>query len=121
MGFELAGMDDLLVRLQTMSEAGKPIEEKALKAGAEIFRDEIESNTPKSSLKHPHAKDFIAVGEVKDGAIPIGPDKKHWYLRYPEFGSSKQTAQGFIERSFNNKKDEVQALIARVIREELGL
>jgi HK97 gp10 family phage protein len=86
-GFEIAGLDQLLNRLRQMGDEGKNIEEKALKKAAPIMRDAIEAGTPESELPKAHAKNFIAVGEVKDGVIPVGPDGKHYYLRFPEFGN----------------------------------
>lgn len=121
MSFDVSGLNELMDRLQNMGEQGKEIEEKALKAGAEIFRDEIEANTPVYPGGNDHGKDFIVVGDVKDGQIPIGPDNKHYYLRFPEFGTSKQPAQGFMERAFNDKKSEAQQAIVEVIKEELSL
>jgi HK97 gp10 family phage protein len=120
-GFELAGFDELMARLREMGDEGKQIEEKALNKAAPIMRDAIESGTPESNLPKEHAKNFIVVGEVKDGIIPIGPDEKHYYLRFPEFGTSKQPGQGFIEKAFNDTKEEAKQAIAEAIREELNL
>jgi HK97 gp10 family phage protein len=121
MSFDVSGLNELMARLRNMSNQGKEIEEKALKAGAQIFRDQIEENTPVYPFGNDHGKDFIVVGEVKEGTVPIGPDGKHYYLRFPEFGTSKQPAQGFIERAFNDKKSDAQQAIVEVINEELGL
>jgi HK97 gp10 family phage protein len=120
-GFELTGFEDMMGFLRNMGEAGKRIEKKALESGAEIIRSEIESNTPKSQLNKEHAKEHIVIGEIKNGIIPIGPDHGSYYLRFPEFGTSTQPAQGFMERAFNNKKVEAQRAIADVVRDELGL
>lgn len=121
MNFEIEGLNELLTRLNSLGEQADEIKEKALKAGAEIIRDEIERNTPVSNRRGDHAKDHIVVGEMKDDAVEIGPDKKHFYLKYAELGTSKQPAQGFMERSFNSAKGEAQSKVAEVIREELGL
>lgn len=120
-GFQLSGFEDLMGFLRNMGSEGKRIEEKALKAGAEILREEIEANTPTSDLEKTHAKDHIIIGEIKDGKIPIGPDHGHYYLRFSEFGTSTQPAQGFMERSFKNKKRDAQRAIAEVVKDELGL
>jgi HK97 gp10 family phage protein len=119
-GFRLAGFDELISRLREMGDEGKNIEEKALKKGAEIMRNVIEDGVPESERRD-HAKNHIVVGEIKDGVIPIGPDKKHWYLRMPEFGTSKQPAQGFMERAFKDSKNEAKQAMADVISEELRL
>lgn len=120
MSFEIEGLNELLMRLNSLGEQADQVKEKALKAGAEIIRDEIERNVPESE-RSDHAKDHIVIGGIEDDVIKIGPDKKHFYLMFPEFGTSKQPAQGFVERSFNGSKAEAQRKIAEVIREELGL
>jgi HK97 gp10 family phage protein len=119
-GFNLAGFDELMSRLREMGDQGKEIEEKALKKGAEIMRNVIEDGVPESERRD-HSKNHIVTGEVKDGVISIGPDKKHYYLRFPEFGTSKQPAQGFIERAFKDAKDEAKQAMADAISEELRL
>lgn len=121
MNLEIEGLNELLTRLNSLGERADETKEKALKAGAEIIRDEIEGNVPVSTRSGDHAKDHIVVGEMENDAVKIGPDKKHFYLIYPEFGTSKQPAQGFMERSFNSVKSEAQQKIAEVIREDLGL
>lgn len=120
-GFNIEGLDDLMSRLRQMGDMGKEVEEKALKKGAEIMRDALESSVPVSARTSNHARDHIVIGEIEDGKIPIGPDKKHFYLQFPEFGTSKQPAQGFMERAFNDSKDEAQRAVAEVLKEELGL
>jgi len=120
-GFELSGFEDLMGFLKNMGSEGKRIEEKALKVGAEILREEIEANIPASELEKSHAKDHIIIGEIKDGKIPIGPDHGHYYLRFPEFGTSTQPAQGFMDRAFKNKKNEALQVISEVVWDELGL
>lgn len=103
-----------------MGDEGKDIEDKALKKAAPIMREAIEVGIPESQ-RSDHAKDHIVIGEIKDGVIPIGPDSKHYYLRFPEFGTSKQPAQGFMERAFKDAKNEAKQAIADVINEELRL
>jgi HK97 gp10 family phage protein len=120
-GFELEGFDQITSRLLAMGEEGKVIEEKAVKEGAKIMRDRIEEAIPESYRNADHSKDHIIIGEMKNGVIPIGPDQKHYYLRFPEFGTSKQPAQGFMSRAFNDSKDDAQSEIASVVRRVLGI
>jgi len=119
--FEIEGLEQLVSRLNALGDVGKELEKRAVKEGAEIMRNAIEEAVPRSYRHSNHAKDHIVIGEIEDGKIPIGPDKKNWYLMFPEFGTSKQPAQGFMSKAFNDTKAEAQSKIAEVVRGSLNL
>jgi HK97 gp10 family phage protein len=125
MSLKMEGMSDLLKQLEKMGnqvDAGS-IKKEALMAGAEVIRSKIETNTPRSELRNEHAADFIVISESKqdENAVEIGPDKDHWYLQFPEWGTSKQPAQAFTERSFHEAKGEAQDRMVSVIKRGIGI
>ena len=46
-----------------------------------------------------------------EAAVAVGPDARHWYMKFLEFGSAHQTADRFLTPAFEtNKEAAVQAI-----------
>ncbi|MCL9634656.1 HK97 gp10 family phage protein [Bacillus zanthoxyli] len=101
-------------------EKNEAIAEKALRAGAEILREEIERRAPRSKYKGKHLADHVIVSKIVNGKIKVGFHKDFFYARFLEWGTSKMPAQTFVEPAFNAVKDKVTIAMAKVYRRELA-
>lgn len=122
---EIQGFDELMQQLEQMGKDASKIENKALKAGAEVFKQAVIDEVPegetgnlKESIKTSKVKrsketgKFIWVGDV---------DRKAEYGWMVNFGTSKMAANPFFDRAYELAKDEVIAIMTDAIREGLGL
>ncbi|MED3888289.1 HK97-gp10 family putative phage morphogenesis protein [Priestia aryabhattai] len=119
MPLQMEGMQELQRKLERLAELGQRIQEKALKAGSEILRAEIERRAPQSTYNKEHLADHIIVSEIINGVIQIGYDKDFFYAKYLEWGTIHMKAQPFIEPAYLAVKDEIQRVMADIIRNEL--
>lgn len=118
MTLKMEGMAELLTALDRYSHPERA-KKQALDAGAEHLRAKVAANTPHGPGSD-HAADYIVV--KKDGdKREIGPDKDHWYLKFPEFGTTKQPAQAFMSRTFHREIGATQNKMADSIRKDLKL
>jgi HK97 gp10 family phage protein len=116
----IAGMDELLQRLEQLGEQSESIKEKALEEGAEVIRSEVASRAPRSNISHDHMADGI-ITNIKDSTAVIGPGAEYYYSHFLEFGTKKMAAKPFMGPAFESKKVAAKEKMAEVIREELGL
>ena len=116
------GLAELQVKLKKLAsiEKNEVIAEKALRAGAEILREEIERRAPRSKYKGKHLADHVIVSKIVNGKIKVGFHKDFFYARFLEWGTSKMPAQTFVEPAFNAVKDKVTIAMAKVYRRELA-
>lgn len=134
----LEQFDDVVKNLRSMSkEIEGKVEDKALKAGAELLKEKIEShpNVPVSDDGSNHARDNFIVKKVEDGRYDIGISEDHFYLLFHEVGAKGGTyevdgrsyttpdipAKPFMRPALENNKEEVQRAMAKIIKKELGL
>jgi HK97 gp10 family phage protein len=142
-GVDLEGMNQLLKQLKHLNlKVDKAVEDKALKAGAEVAKEKIEThpNLPRSSIPKDHAQDNIIVVEESDGEYQIGAHKDFFYLIFHELGADGGLYYGtqdwnkdiayvtpdidaspFMRPAFEESQDEIQQAMAEVIKKELGL
>ena len=119
MPISLSGMDELLARLQRTTQNVAAVKKKAILAGAEVIRGEMEARAP---VLTGNLKDNIVVSEVKgqgnNQSVDVGPSKKDgWYGRLVEFGTVHAKAQPFAEPAFISKRKEALAVMKEVIGE----
>ncbi|ERI10894.1 phage protein, HK97 gp10 family [Aneurinibacillus aneurinilyticus ATCC 12856] len=134
-------MEQLLNKLQSLGNRAKTVENQAVKAGAEILRNEIAARTPRSSSpRQPdsssqswrtgqHAADNIKISGVKqkDGAkiIEVGiqkGDRSHYfYLKFLEWGTTKISAQHFMASAVAEKRTEATRKVHEIIKRALNL
>lgn len=119
------GANVVMNHLKMLGAKANEAVEKAVFAGAEIVRDEIEKEARIKNLISPYDKkhmvDYIIISKVVDGTIDIGPASTFFYARFLELGTVHQKAQPFIEPAFLRVKSQVEREIQKVIRKELGL
>ncbi|BAU27631.1 HK97 gp10 family phage protein [Aneurinibacillus soli] len=138
---EVQGMQQLLDKLQSLGNKAKTVESRALKEGAEVLRSEIEARAPRSpSPRQPkgktqtwrtgkHAADNIKIGPVKviNGAklLEIGIQKNdnshYFYMKFKEWGTSKMSAEPFMEPAVTEKQSEAVQRVKEVILGALGI
>lgn len=121
-------LDGVNVLINHMNQIGKKMDhvvDKALLAGGEIIRAEIEreARTRKlvSDADKKHMVDYIILSEIVNGEISIGPAKSFFYARFLELGTSRQKATPFIEPAYLRVKDKAQKAINDVLKKELRL
>lgn len=121
--FEVFGLKEMQQHLEAMGDkASGELLEKAALAGADIVKKEAGTRAPRRRgllaghiVLQPGDK-----GKMSASAL-VGPDKKRFYGRFVELGTSKMAAEPFLFPAFESKKDEVQRKMAELIREGLGL
>jgi HK97 gp10 family phage protein len=63
-----------------------------------------------------HGADSIAARAAKastptEAAVTVGPDARHWYMKFLEFGSAHQAPDRFLTPAFEtNKEEALQAI-----------
>ena len=126
-GFETRGMDELLTMLEGMSKAASnKVQDKALLAAAQPILDDMSANAPVRTGK---GKAMLKVGrpETKTGSrtVIIGIDKgdisEVFYLKFAEWGTSKQPAKPFMQPAKEKNMGKVKEIMQEVLKGELGL
>lgn len=122
------GLEALMARLQQLDDrvTGR-VTNEALRAGAEVLRQETSRRAPRSNLPKQHLADNIVVGRVRsiDGGqvkfIEVGPRKDFFYGLFLEYGTTKMRARPFMGPALAEKHSEVREAMRRVLKAGLGL
>ncbi|WP_228307286.1 HK97-gp10 family putative phage morphogenesis protein [Priestia sp. J2] len=122
MPLEVTGLKEMATKIKKIEAVMKSakISEKALRAGAEILRDEVKRRAPRSKGGSKHAADHVIISAVVEGKIAVGFIPDNWYMKYHEWGTSKMTPQPFLEPAFNAKRKEIQQAMYNVYVRELA-
>lgn len=125
-GIELTGVDQLLNQLrQKLQNASTRVENRALQAAGEPMAEAMREKVNRSGYAYSyHIKDNIRVSRIqrRDGVkyVLVGPTRKTgWRAHFLEFGTSKMSAQPFVENSFHEKKGEALQTLADEMRKGL--
>lgn len=102
-------IDEYQKRLEELGKKASRVENKALTEGAKIIHEEILRNAP---VKTGHSKKNLKLGKPKKEkgikSIKIGVSKddnsEAFYLKFYEYGTSKQIARPFMRPAFERKK-----------------
>ena len=131
--FDVEGLNKTVDNLdRTKSKVNRSANE-ALKAGAEVFKTNLEGNTPTEEIpKHgSHARDSIISSNVstkQDGykSIKAGYDANHsWYMWFLERGTKQHGVQRIqprhiVENTLKSSKETIQDTIAHIIMDGVG-
>jgi HK97 gp10 family phage protein len=101
-------------------EKNTDIAKRALEAGAEILRVEIEKRAPRRAHAGQHLADHVILGKIFDNSIDVGFHKDFFYAHFLEYGTINMAAQPFIEPAFNACKVQVVQAMMEVYKRELS-
>lgn len=126
---DFSSIENFQKKLEEMGRKGSSIENKALLAGAEIINKEIVKNAPERKKGSQHSKEKLTISKVKSEkgikVVKVGVQKddnsEAFYLKFYEYGTSKQIARPFMRPAFEKKKKEALNKTHEVIKEGLGL
>ncbi|MDA7025050.1 HK97 gp10 family phage protein [Bacillus sp. CLL-7-23] len=121
------GTRDIAKELDKLARKRVKAAKVAVQAGAEIFAEGLERNTPsgRSSSHRMHMKNNVVYSKPReDGEIysSVGYGKETASrLHFSNFGTIKQRPQHFIERTANELTEIVLRKVQEVYARELGL
>jgi HK97 gp10 family phage protein len=72
-----------------------------------------------------HGADSIAARAVKastpnEATVAVGPDARHWYMKFVEFGTARQAPDRFLTPAFEINKDEAAQLVGEELWKSLS-
>jgi HK97 gp10 family phage protein len=116
----LEGMQELIDKVNKLGIHGEGIKKKALDRASELVKNSMEKKAPRSELNKKHMADNINTSEIqkKNGVdyVEIGPRKDDnsvlFYSKFTEYGTTKQPAQHWAEKSVLENKKKIQEIIA---------
>ncbi|PGB78558.1 hypothetical protein COM05_25840 [Bacillus toyonensis] len=140
---EVFGIEEWIRELEGLGQDVPKITKEALKAGAGVFKQKLEFNSPVGpepntpTPKQPwwdgkHAKNAIEEGRVvkKGGSyfVEIGWDKAdrspHFYMKFQNWGTSRNPnppLKGFVEKTLvQSEKEVLQAMEREFMRRVTG-
>lgn len=121
-GVKLEGLEDFLAELERLGEEGIKIQDKALRSGGDLIKKSIQEEIPvRSGNAKKNIKRSIVKGAGNSKYVEIGPNKKAFYLKFVEFGTSKQKANPSMARGYEKVKNQVADNMKEIIRKGLGL
>lgn len=119
---QLEGINELLNNLEKLGDKGKRVENKALRGAGNVVEEAIKSETP---VRSGNLKRSIKTSNVKtkDGVkqVEVGPDKKGWYGKFLEFGTTNIKADPFMSRGYDSSKSSAIDKIRAELKKGLGL
>ena len=126
-GIDFSCIDKLQDKLKEMGRKGSQIENKVLLAGAEIINNEIIKNAPVRKKNSQHSKQKLKLSKVtKEKGIKVvkigilkEDNSEAFYLKFYEWGTSKQVARPFMKPAFDKKRKEAVNKMAEIIKKEL--
>ena len=118
--------DQTGVAFDEMSKRYNKSVRNTLLAGVEVFEEALIRNTPKSVSGKRHAKDNIAISNLRTDR---GTQEKYMAVGYKrgvshrvhatEFGTMYQRPQGFITKTYNTSKESAWNAMLRSARRQL--
>ena len=123
-GLDFSCIDDYRRKLEELGRKGTSIEKKALEEGAEPILQEMINNCPvRTGKAKKHLKKSKPKKEKGRLVVKIGVNKEDnseaFYLKFSEWGTSKQVARPFMRPAFERKREEGLEITKKVIREGL--
>jgi HK97 gp10 family phage protein len=110
------GMKRLAAALREIADrVQKDDLERTLLRVAEPIAQDMAQRAPKltgkgaASIK---ARVYTNREHPNDASVAIGPDQKHFYLRYPEFGTFREPAQAFMRGAWDAAQSSLPARMA---------
>lgn len=119
MDLRTLGLDALLSQVRALGNSTEA-ERKALEAGAEHVKGELEKAAP---VRSGTLKANILKTPIKDGRIDIGtrPVGDGFYGFFLEYGTSKMSARPWARPAWERNKQKVKDIMADELRRGMGL
>jgi HK97 gp10 family phage protein len=123
----LEGMQELIDKVNKLGTQGESIKKMALNRASELVKDTMEKKIPRSKLNKKHMSDNINTSELQteNGVdyVEIGPrrddNSEFFYSKFTEYGTTKQPAQHWAEKSVLENKKKIQEIIAEELEKGL--
>ncbi|MQS52170.1 HK97-gp10 family putative phage morphogenesis protein [Companilactobacillus mishanensis] len=122
----VTGIEEMLEKAEMLDEHFKKHGRAAVREGGKAFKEKLAENTPVSDVDHSgkgplkaHTKMGSVTRNTHDEfTVKVGYDKqKGTIARFPNFGTSKQDPQHFIEET----QDQTREQILQIFKEHLEL
>lgn len=111
-------MDKLLKLLPEKMAAS--ILDASVRTGAVIIRDDAKARAPRRSGDGADSIRIQKVGSKKTiTEFRVGPDEKHWYMMFQEFGTSNHSAQPFLRPAFDTRASDALNKIGEQIGKKI--
>lgn len=91
---EIDGTEDLIKDLKGLGVNVRKSLRGVMRAGARVIGDAAEAAAPKSHVKGKKIAVAIVAATPDRVTAAVGPNKKHWYLRFAETGTSPHEIAG---------------------------
>ncbi|MEC0277110.1 HK97-gp10 family putative phage morphogenesis protein [Peribacillus frigoritolerans] len=124
--FDIKGYEKIIKDLEELSRKGVRAKNKAIKAGGEVFAEELREAIPVSEIDHEHIKDNIIVTDIKrKGGVPhvrVGANGEvGWRFHFLEFGTMFMSPVAPAQKTIQSSKTKVKQKMKDVLQKELGL
>jgi HK97 gp10 family phage protein len=117
------------VVLSALKRAARPIvrdaRAKARRGKDPRRRGSMKQRTSGESAAMGHGADSIAARALRastpnEASITVGPDVRHWYMKFVEFGTARQAPDRFLTPAFEINKEEAAQLVGEELWKSLS-
>lgn len=114
--------NNIPVALRRLAAAHENVYKKGLKKAATIVAERLRANSPYDASNTLNLRDSVEISSVKDGEIQIGYTKNvYWRVAFVEYGTIKQPPQHFMERTFEETREEAIEVLKEELKKGLNL
>jgi HK97 gp10 family phage protein len=110
---EIEGADEIVSKLQNISDSLTRNIGAALREGAQLIVDSAQANAP---VDTGFLRDSIQVAEESDTSVTVVAEAE--YAAFVEYGTRFMSAQPFFEPAIEEAKQQIQQLLRDAISED---
>jgi len=129
MSVKITGVNEIIEALSKKESDIRKATNKANTAGAKVVAAELERTVPKSGIigsSLPSLKDTVSISNNKTNKdtmqsyVAVGfPKSTSYRIHFVEFGTIKQSPQGFMEKAVQTTANDVQAAMIAEVKKVL--
>ncbi|KON69639.1 hypothetical protein AKG34_13370 [Peribacillus butanolivorans] len=127
--FDVKGYEQIIKKIEELGRKGARVRNEAIRAGGEVFKEELEQAIPRTDINHEHLQDAIIVTDIKrTGGIPhvqVGSNKGEgtvgWKLHIIENGTMFMSPRAPVQKTLQASKTKVKQRMKEVMQKGLGL
>jgi HK97 gp10 family phage protein len=116
-------LDELINRVNKMGYKEQKIKKVAIEKSAQLIKNAMKKNAPRSNLSKKHMADNINVSGIESNngvdTVEITPGSEFDYWKFLEFGTSKIPAQHWAQKSVLESKRNVKNIVLDEIKKGL--